>query len=380
MKAENKMSQRNVIGRSINYLHPSDKSVFEISALKVRESKCPVWNNEWIKPGGNATGYFSAREKAIEAALGLEQQSGAENITITLNPVNPALLARADNRMKPSKHRTSNEDIVHLNNFLIDVDPVRPSGVSSTDEEHTLALATAEHIASVLYSDGWPGLMIADSGNGAHLIGKIDLPNNAESCLLLENCLKALSYEYSTDAISIDTQVGNPGRLVKIYGTTARKGDATTDQPHRQSKIISCPEKPEIINKELLEELAAIAPEKQSKKDEADSSLQQTANSDQNFNVQAYLDHYNRDVFKIIRKDNATFYRINCLFDLSHQPMKGAIVQCDNGKLLYNCFHKGCGEKTWEEARKLISGDDSLKRKLGKICLRKSRYLSPLLN
>ena len=39
---------------------------------------------------------------------------------------------------------------------LIDLDPVRPSGISATDEEHELALAKARDIISDLETRGWP--------------------------------------------------------------------------------------------------------------------------------------------------------------------------------------------------------------------------------
>ena len=58
---------------------------------------------------------------------------------------------------------------------------------------------------------------------------------------LILDFLKALDRKYSTCAVNIDTTVGNPARLVKIYGTMTRKGDSTKDRPHRMAKILSLP-------------------------------------------------------------------------------------------------------------------------------------------
>src|SRR5207237_437540 len=59
----------------------------------------------------------------------------AEAVYITLNPVKPALLARAYNTFKGLGTTTGDADIKSRRRFLIDVDAVRPSGISSTDEE-----------------------------------------------------------------------------------------------------------------------------------------------------------------------------------------------------------------------------------------------------
>ncbi len=40
------------------------------------------------------------------------------------------------------------------------------------------------------------------------------------------NTLVGLSKEFNTDKVTIDTTVFNPARIWKLYGTTARKGDA----------------------------------------------------------------------------------------------------------------------------------------------------------
>jgi hypothetical protein len=56
------------------------------------------------------------------------------------------------------------------------------SGVSSTDEEHQAAIVRAAEIAAYRGRErGWPTPILADSGNGAHLLYRIDLVNDDES-------------------------------------------------------------------------------------------------------------------------------------------------------------------------------------------------------
>ena len=60
--------------------------------------------------------------------------------------------------------------------LLIDVDPERPSGISATDAEKAAAQKKAREIYRFLKERGWPEPVVADSGNGYHLLYRIDLP------------------------------------------------------------------------------------------------------------------------------------------------------------------------------------------------------------
>jgi hypothetical protein len=99
---------------------------------------------------------------------------------------------------------------------------------------------------------------VADSGNGFHLLYRIDLP--ADDGELVKRCLKALAHQFDTDAVKIDTSVFNPSRIVKLYGTMSRKGDSTTERPHRRSSVLRVPDDLQIASVDLIESLAAQAP------------------------------------------------------------------------------------------------------------------------
>ncbi len=102
---------------------------------------------------GTASGYFNDAQAFVQAA---QQWSGkAPAVYATLNPCNPALLARARNRLQlHAKTTTSDGDIAQRCWFPLDFDSVRPAGISSTDEEHTLALQRAEACAGWLRGRG----------------------------------------------------------------------------------------------------------------------------------------------------------------------------------------------------------------------------------
>jgi hypothetical protein len=86
---------------------------------------------------GTVSGYFNDMKKLIAAAA--EYSGEVTGIYMTLNPVNPQLLARAQNRLERyAKWTTADTDIVHRRWFAIDVDPLRPTGISSTNAKDRL--------------------------------------------------------------------------------------------------------------------------------------------------------------------------------------------------------------------------------------------------
>src|SRR5437762_1238129 len=77
------------------------------------------------------SGYFNDLDLAAKAAARWSGQAPA--VYVTLNPVNPALLARACNRLAERvKTTTSDSNIVGRRWLFIDFDPKRPAGISST--------------------------------------------------------------------------------------------------------------------------------------------------------------------------------------------------------------------------------------------------------
>jgi hypothetical protein len=188
------------------------------------------------------SGYFNDFDKLAEAAGKLEDQDFA--IYATINPVKPALLARAQNRVKRrSKATTSDADVLRRMWLPVDFDPLRPADVSSTDEEKKGALFRAREVKDYLREQGWPEPVVGDSGNGAHLLYWVDLPNDRESLELVKGVLEALAFKFSDEAVSVDTSVANAARIWKLYGTTARKGDDTEERPHRVSRLLEVPER-----------------------------------------------------------------------------------------------------------------------------------------
>ena len=186
------------------------------------------------------SGYFDKVDELLSTARTLDRQ-GATGIYFVPNPVNPSLLARSKNRARIIKRDpcTTNEDIVRRCWLLLDFDPKRPSGISATDDEKECARQRMRDAANWLQGMGFPEPILGDSGNGFHLLYRIDLPPDSDLC---ERVTRAVSERFTDENVSIDRAVHNAARIWKLYGTTARKGDDTPERPHRKSSILYVPD------------------------------------------------------------------------------------------------------------------------------------------
>jgi hypothetical protein len=336
--------------------------VFEICVIKPRGIESKWWQDRAVGKKPIVCGWFDDPAEAAKIAAKIDAAHKPEGIYFTLNPVNKALLARANNRLVAGMNRTTDKDIAVIRHVLIDVDPERPSGISSTDAE----LEAARNLIRRVVPQ-WDGLLAA-SGNGMHKILRLpDLPNTDETKAVIERFLKAANDFYrcrntETDiALKVDTSVSNPARLTKLYGTLVRKGDHVSDRPHRRSWVLHTPNPWPTVT---LEDLAAWTSEHATETDPVDTpqGRETTATGDgRRLDVRRYLEAHGVEVVGTKRHGTATLYLLrHCVFDEGHTAKESAIGQHDDGQLFYQCFHDSCQGHTWKEARALISGDKPL--------------------
>jgi len=212
--------------------------VTEIRALGLR-GKGP-WDGFAGGPVGIVSGYFDDPEKFKRAALELDK-AGATGVYFTVNPCNKALMARSANRLIASPKRTTTDAEIECLRWLpVDLDPVRPAGISATNDELGAALELARGVAEWMEEEmGFFRGIRGASGNGYHIVYRLpDLPNTPENVGLIRSALLAIRHQFPSNEnpkVDIDVTVFNPARIWKIYGTTARKGDNIPDRPHRKS-------------------------------------------------------------------------------------------------------------------------------------------------
>ncbi len=309
------------------------------------------------------SGYFSDHDALIRAVEPLDADGSVHGIYVTLNEVNPALLSRRANRIKmrlgKKDSTTSDADILRRRWLPIDIDPLRPSGVSSTDEEHGLALSKAEEVARWIAGLGFPDSVRADSGNGAHLLYRIDLPNDEVATGLVKSCLATLDTLFSDERVNVDTANFNAARIWKLYGTVSRKGDNTPERPHRRSRILSAPEEPVIVTIDQLRDLAARLPTEQH------AQTQPAPVKGKIFDLRHWLSDHGVGVRSEKPYSGGTLFILDqCPFSSAHKDGAFAI-QFANGAVFSGCKHTSCGSGTqrWQELRERYEPDRAAKRK-----------------
>ena len=309
------------------------------------------------------SGYFSDPAALVRAVEPLDADNSVHGIYVTLNEVNPALLSRRANRIKmrlgKKDSTTSDADILRRRWLPIDIDPLRPSGVSSTDEEHGLALAKAEEVARWLAGLGFPDPVRADSGNGAHLLYRIDLPNDEAATPLVKSCLATLDTLFSDDRVTVDTANFNAARIWKLYGTVSRKGDNTPERPHRRSRMLSAPDELKVATIDQLRDLAARLPTEQH------AHAQPATPKDKGFDLRRWLSNHGIGVRSEKPYSGGTLFILDqCPFSSAHKDGAFA-VQFGNGAVFAGCKHTSCGGGTqrWQELRERYEPDRATKRK-----------------
>lgn len=232
--------------------------VFELRAMgcSTRERR-----STHVRSGYFDSDHLEAAAAAAEALTALPPGAAAVGVYFTLNPLLTDLLARRANRVEIADREyrpACDADVVSRRWLLLDCDPCRPAGVSASDTEFNAARLFARSVNASLDDAGWPEPIVAQSGNGYHLLYRVDLPTDDGG--LIKRCLQALAAKHNTPQVTIDQKVFNPGRICKLYGTFSRKGDHTEDRPHRRSAIVRAPATIQTVPVELLQILASGAP------------------------------------------------------------------------------------------------------------------------
>ena len=292
-------------------------------------------------PDGVHVGYFNSEEVLYTAVKLYDGE--AQGIYFTLNPVQPKLFERAPNQIIKSSTAAKDKDIVRRTQLLVDFDPVRKTGVSSTDAEKETAFKRATTVKLWLGEQGWPLPVEGDSGNGAHLVYPIDLPNDDPSHKIVREVLKALATKFDDATVKIDKGVHNAGRITKLYGTMACKGPNTPDRPHRRSRILSIPPDIQVVPTDLLIALANSKPTEQ-------------ATTGASVNLEALITRYK---FAAVRQkpwDGAgVLYELEvCPFNPDHLK-KATLMQFTDGGVAFKCVKESCADRDWAALRSRLA-------------------------
>lgn len=241
-KATLPQPDRKTIGRTFDLLSVPG------SLIEVRHSIDGKWRTRCFKN--------DEREQFIEYVLGLPTRT--KGVHPTLNPVRSS---------HPNGKHTCDADIERRHWLLIDFDPGRASKrkTNASDIEKAAASELADWVREWISEAfkwrpqegrewpseecSWSAPIVADSGNGIHLLYPVDLPADEATDRLVDELLNQLSDLFSiaavdrfwNAAVDVDRTVGNAGQLTKLYGSVARKGEHSLDRPWRVSGLRHVP-------------------------------------------------------------------------------------------------------------------------------------------
>lgn len=310
--------------------------VFEVRVL---DAVSADYRREHIESGYFDYEHISAVPEALKRLLSFR------GVYVTVNPVNPDLLARAVNRLRPAGRNptTADTDIVRRRWLLIDCDPRRASGVSSSNSEHESALAKAREIRDGLSSLDWADPIMTDSGNGAQLMYRIDLP--ADDGELVRRVIGEIA-KASSEQVAIDTSVHNPARIWRLPGTMNCKGDSIPERPHRMAKLLEAPDNLQAVSETQLLDVAAW--------DDTDSGYLGNSTTSSDFNLDSWIAQYCPELGSPQPwKGGRKWIFPVCPFNEAHTNKSAVLIQEPSGAVAFKCHHNGCSCNDWRALREL---------------------------
>jgi hypothetical protein len=311
-----------------------------------------------VEPGYRSphtvSGYFDNPDALIDAIETIQTASG---FYLVPNPVDPALLARAANRLTVAKRGagTTDANIISRRWLLIDLDPIRLSGISSTDAEHEAALSRARAIARGLSELGWPDPVLADSGNGAHLLYRIDLPPDDGG--LVKRVLAALAFRFDDATVIVDQTTHNAARIWKLYGTPVRKGDHVPERPHRLARLLQVPDVVQEVSVSQLQALAASVPVPPSASTARATMPHPVSTTEvgDGLDLTRWLADHNLQAYGPIPwQDGQKWILPVCPWNPEHTNRSAYVVQLGNGAVAAGCHHHSCAQENWHSLRDLL--------------------------
>ena len=314
--------------------------VFEVRVL---DAVSADYRREHIESGYFDYEHISAVPEALKRLLSFR------GVYVTVNPVNPDLLARAVNRLRPAGRNptTADTDIVRRRWLLIDCDPRRASGVSSSNSEHESALAKAREIRDGLSSLGWADPIMTDSGNGAQLMYRIDLP--ADDGELVRRVIGEIA-KASSEQVAIDTSVHNPARIWRLPGTMNCKGDSIPERPHRMARILDEPQDIVSVSREQMQDIVSYQSE-DTQTDVPDDEWKHTMPA---FDLDSWIAQYCPELGSPQPwKGGRKWIFPVCPFNEAHTNKSAVLIQEPSGAVAFKCHHNGCSGNDWRALREL---------------------------
>lgn len=294
------------------------------------------------------SGYYKNVENLIRDIEFLAQQHQDIQFYYTLNKIDERIYSRQQSEcfVKNPKNTTTDAEIIGRRFILIDLDPVRPAGINSSNEELEYAHEKAREVYRFLRDNGLNPSIVCMSSNGWHLNLPVKMAVNDETTKLVKRFLQALSMLFSDEHVEVDEKVFNPSRISKIYGTLGRKGANSAERPWRMSYIADYPQEVKPNDIEYIRKIADMYPE-----DEVKPNADNHYNVSEKFDLPTFLQKHGLGYRTESVAGGVKYILDHCPFNEQHKGKDAVIFQRDNGAIAFVCLHNGCKTYTWRDVR-----------------------------
>lgn len=286
------------------------------------------------------------------------------NIYITMNPVSANQFSQVTavrNRLYGKKDilgnekSTNDEMIADRCWLLLDFDPARPVNTNATNDEKMLAWQRLKQVGAFLRDAmSWEPSIIASSGNGYHLLYRVQLPSQDGRIAKL---LHALSDKFSDENVMIDRTVSNEARITKCYGTMTAKGENTPERPRRRSQILQT--YTPAHNPLTTDDFDRAFEHTELKPFVKEISVPQTAEKAFKYTGPRLINSLD-DLEKWVLGHGLSVHeqvgnslKVECPWEDTHSThdQGTSVFFNDDGSLGFHCFHGHCVDKKWSDVR-----------------------------
>ncbi|MBE5951742.1 MAG: hypothetical protein E7260_09160 [Lachnospiraceae bacterium] len=202
-----------------------------------------------LPPGKWYHGYFDNTDDLADSLESLDDEvtlyynahSISDDFKDTI-PINTLGAGKSNGALK-------NADVSQMQYLIVDIDvdtddkgSTENVKVNVTKEENDKAVAIAQMMAKQLGADGFTGIGIVNSGNGAHVMIPCKPFVVKDNINYVKQFVRLMRGQYNQDNYKVDTKVTNAGRIFKMPGTLSKKGTSTDENPWRHASIVKLPE------------------------------------------------------------------------------------------------------------------------------------------
>ena len=279
--------------------------------------------------GGKTTNTIFPTNESENILKHIESINSKANIYITFNYFKIS-----------NKEAISDNDIERIKFILLDIDPERPSGTASTNEQKEEAKRVFDNCLQYLEDNSIQYYYTFDSGNGYHALIPIDIECTKENSRIIKELLYHLDSKFSSERAHVDKSVHNPARITRLYGTLNTKGIQNGPKHCRISKFLY--DKADGNTNDFNSIKSIISKNKVEDIDIDNMMIRKPYLLVKN--PMEWLSSHNLTVEKIKDLDRGCLYKFHkCPMRDHHNADKGYyFIVRENNKCYFGCHHASC--------------------------------------